>query len=281
MALAAAGISGLVFSSSEGRATPVVKWPTVVLSPLASLEPVVSDSFATVVVNIPERLARRYSFTTGELMNGKALPSDFLDPDETYPVGVGMRSYPTPLISARIKRKSKRPEWHVPRSDWAGELAGTVVPFDSPVNPFRVRLPDGSIEGYFVTLTDEGIGIHSTSEFHSVGKLSSHGCLRMRLDHVKEIHRLPVGTPVEITYNLFRIEHVAEGLRIEGFRDVYGRYSAGDRRALLDVHLAYHGIPPGMLYEDEVKTILSGKYIVVPAARLTRVPRIVQYPRGM
>ena len=80
------------------------------------------------------------------------------------------------------------PSWHVPQSDWAGDLAGTVVP-PGPENPIKAR---------WMGIYD-GAGIHGTDGINSLGTNASHGCVRMAIPDVEELYaQVKVGTPVLI-----------------------------------------------------------------------------------
>ena len=80
------------------------------------------------------------------------------------------------------------PSWHVPNSDWAGSLAGTVVP-PGPSNPIKAR---------WMGIYD-GAGIHGTDATSSIGTAASHGCIRMTVPDVIDLYpRVPIGTPVLI-----------------------------------------------------------------------------------
>jgi lipoprotein-anchoring transpeptidase ErfK/SrfK len=81
------------------------------------------------------------------------------------------------------------PAWSVPNSDWAGDLAGTVVPGGVPENPLKARWL-----GIF-----DGAGIHGTDQLGSLGTAASHGCIRMAIPDVIALYnRVPVGAPVYI-----------------------------------------------------------------------------------
>jgi lipoprotein-anchoring transpeptidase ErfK/SrfK len=112
-----------------------------------------------------------------------------LKPVTTYPVAVGQPAYPTPTGLYTIQSKQVDPVWSVPNSDWAGELAGTVVEGGTEANPLKAR---------WMGITD-GAGIHGTSEVDSLGSAASHGCVRMAVPDVIELYdQVPVGTPIYI-----------------------------------------------------------------------------------
>jgi len=111
-----------------------------------------------------------------------------LKPVKTYGIAVGQVGLETPAGLYDIENKAVDPAWHVPNSDWAGALAGTVVP-PGPSNPIKARWM-----GIYA-----GAGIHGTDAESSIGTAASHGCIRMRIPEVIELYdQVPVGAPVYI-----------------------------------------------------------------------------------
>ncbi len=111
-----------------------------------------------------------------------------LKPVKTYPIAVGRAGLETPAGLYTIQDKQTNPSWHVPNSDWAGDLAGKVIP-PGPDNPIKARWM-----GIF-----DGAGIHGTSDIGSIGSAASHGCVRMKISDVEDLYdRVDVGTPVYI-----------------------------------------------------------------------------------
>jgi lipoprotein-anchoring transpeptidase ErfK/SrfK len=112
-----------------------------------------------------------------------------LKPAKTYSIAVGQVGLETPAGLYHIQNKAVNPAWSVPHSDWAGSLAGTVVPGGAPDNPLKARWM-----GIFA-----GAGIHGTDAIGSIGSAASHGCIRMRIPDVIELYdQVPVGAPVYI-----------------------------------------------------------------------------------
>jgi lipoprotein-anchoring transpeptidase ErfK/SrfK len=109
---------------------------------------------------------------------------------KTYTIAVGAAGYDTPSGLYSIQTKQVNPAWSVPNSDWAGDLAGTVVPGGAPNNPLIAR---------WMGIAD-GAGIHGTNDLGSLGTAASHGCIRMSPDEVIELYdRVDVGDPVYIS----------------------------------------------------------------------------------
>ena len=106
-----------------------------------------------------------------------------------YTVAVGALGFDTPAGLYHIQNKAVDPAWSVPNSDWAGDLAGTVVPGGVPENPLKAR---------WLGIYD-GAGIHGTDQTYSLGSAASHGCIRMAIPDVIELYdQVPVGAPIYI-----------------------------------------------------------------------------------
>jgi lipoprotein-anchoring transpeptidase ErfK/SrfK len=107
---------------------------------------------------------------------------------DTYPIAVGMQGLETTPGLYDVQWKQVNPPWYVPKSAWAGSLAGKVIP-PGPQDPLKAR---------FMAFNG-GAGIHGIdpSEYSTIGHNASHGCVRMRIPDVISLYsRTPVGTPV-------------------------------------------------------------------------------------
>jgi len=109
--------------------------------------------------------------------------------EKTFRIAVGKVGLETPAGLYNIQNKAINPAWHVPDSDWAGDLRGKVIAGDDPSNPLKAR---------WLGIYD-GAGIHGTDADGSIGTAASHGCIRMRIPDVIELYdEVPVGAPVYI-----------------------------------------------------------------------------------
>ena len=112
-----------------------------------------------------------------------------LEPVKTYTVAIGAVGFDTPVGTYNIQSMAVDPAWNVPDSDWAGDLAGTVVPGGTAENPLKER---------WMGIYD-GAGIHGTDDVASLGSRASHGCVRMAIPDVIELYdQVDVGTPIYI-----------------------------------------------------------------------------------
>ena len=136
-----------------------------------------------------EELAEKYPAVI--IVNRGAFKLSFyknLKLHKTYRIAVGAAGRETPAGLYTIQNKAVNPSWNVPNSDWAGDLAGTVVP-PGPSNPLKAR---------WMGIYD-GAGIHGTDATGSIGTAASKGCIRMLIPQVIELYdQVPVGAPVYI-----------------------------------------------------------------------------------
>jgi lipoprotein-anchoring transpeptidase ErfK/SrfK len=107
---------------------------------------------------------------------------------KSYTVAIGAAGYDTPTGLYSIQSKEVNPTWHVPDSEWAGDLAGQDIP-PGPGNPLVARWM-----GIY-----NGAGFHGTDDIGSLGSAASHGCIRMAVPDVIDLFdRVEVGDPVYI-----------------------------------------------------------------------------------
>ena len=108
---------------------------------------------------------------------------------KSYKIAVGQVGLETPAGLYHVQNKAVNPAWHVPNSEWAGKLAGKVIPGGVPENPLKSR---------WLGIYD-GAGIHGTADVGSLGTAASHGCIRMAVPDVEELYdQVPVQAPVFI-----------------------------------------------------------------------------------
>lgn len=99
----------------------------------------------------------------------------------SYRVGIGTRDTPTPGGTFFLKELLRPPDPN-----------GLYGPYAYGLSGFSTRLL--SFSG-----GDGVIGIHGTNDPASIGRDSSHGCIRMHNDDIRAlVGRLPLGTPVRI-----------------------------------------------------------------------------------
>lgn len=156
-----------------------------------------------IVINIPE--LRLYLF-----YNDIQFFND-IQMVKTYPIGLGVLDAPTPFGSFTIVEKTKNPTWNIPPS-LQEEYGRTSIP-PGPENP---------LGEYRLRLSRHDYGIHGTNSPWGIGRLVSHGCIRLYPEDIEELFSLvELGTTVEIIYEPIKIGFKDGRIFIEVHPDLY------------------------------------------------------------
>lgn len=118
----------------------------------------------------------------------------------TYPIGIGMDDWKTPMGTFTVVGKTVNPTWYPPASIRREnpELPAVVPPGeDNPLGTHSMRLSWGSIL------------IHGTDQPYAVGRKASHGCVRL---YPEDIPRLFAVVPLKTRVDMVR-EPLKVGLR--------------------------------------------------------------------
>ncbi len=156
------------------------------------------------VINIPE--FRLYMFpldtTPGER-----------EPIMTWPVGLGAEYAQSPIQAFHVKSKDEKPTWVVPDSIYVKmEDPKRVVPPgpDNPLGDYRIRL-DFDL-----------FAIHGTNDPWTVGRLTTHGCVRLYPEDIEYLYPLvDRGYPGEFVYQPVKIGERKGRVFIEVHQDIY------------------------------------------------------------
>jgi L,D-transpeptidase ErfK/SrfK len=153
-----------------------------------------------IVINIPEM--RLYLFLKKISMV------------KTFPIGIGVTENITPVGRFYVKEKRVSPTWHIPislREKYGGRKS--IPP--GPENPLGSHWMGLSITGY---------GIHGTNFPWAVGRLVTHGCIRLYPEDILHLYPIvPIGTPVKIIYEPVKIGFKERRIFIEVCEDIYHR----------------------------------------------------------
>jgi L,D-transpeptidase ErfK/SrfK len=133
----------------------------------------------------------------------------------TWPVGIGTDHAPSPVGPFTVRSKDKNPTWIVPASIQQGmdEPRGVVPPGpDNPLGGYRIRLSKGLYE------------IHGTDVPWSIGRQTTHGCIRLYPEHIAELYTLvQPGTPGELIYQPVKFGEDGGQIYVQVHRDLYHR----------------------------------------------------------
>ncbi len=133
----------------------------------------------------------------------------------TYPVGIGDEIWNSPVGSFRIIEKRVKPTWYIPPSLISKYHPIKVVP-PGPTNP---------LGDYFMGIGD-AYGIHGTDNPWSVGRMVTHGCIRLYPEDIEFLFpTVAEGTPVQIVYEPVKIGFLNGTIYVEVHKDIYGKIS--------------------------------------------------------
>lgn len=151
------------------------------------------------VINIPEM--RLYDFTH------PGAP-------KVYSAAVGDADDPTLIGDFRIGAKRRNPAWYVPDSIRAEKPYLPPIVAPGPDNPLGER---------WMTIGRTTYGIHGTNNRWSIGRESTHGCVRLYEDDIEALfERIPEGTALHIIYQPYKWGVDGRTVYLEAHPDVYG-----------------------------------------------------------
>ena len=127
-----------------------------------------------------------------------------------YPVGVGKALTPTPLGKFKIVRRIYNPGWVNPYRQ-----SKVVAPGETnPIGQYWL--------GFAMNKKSQEYGFHATADLSSVGKASTHGCIRLHPEDMKELFNLvKVGTFVYVIYNPVEVKEFENRLFVRAYPDIY------------------------------------------------------------
>ena len=167
------------------------------------------SGFEGVVVNIPEM--RLYYFPPRD--NGTTQRTVI-----TLPVGLGREDWPTPIAKFKIRAKTPNPVWVIPDSIKKERIAEKgwtedFIPAGSPENPMGK---------YRLDLTLPLYAIHDTNNPWAVGRLVTHGCIRLYPEDIQQFFDIiRVGSSGEFVYQPVKIGFLNGRVYAEVHEDIY------------------------------------------------------------
>ena len=165
------------------------------------------SSYHGVVVNIPEM--RLYLFPP------KTTPGTVVTV-RTWAIGIGTGETPSPVGRFHITAKEQHPTWYVPDSIYRT--------MDPPKRHVVRPGPDNPLGDYRMRLSKGLYSIHGTDVPWSVGRLTTHGCIRLYPEDIGElfqqVHR---GTVGELIYEPIKFGESNGQIYVEVHDDLYRR----------------------------------------------------------
>jgi len=144
---------------------------------------------------------------------------------ETFPIGIGSEGHYTPVGEFKVTEKIANPAWHVPESI---RLEKPELP---PVVPPG---PDNPLGTHALRLSDKSILIHGTNRPFAVGRMASHGCIRLYPEDIPILFTLvPNGVRVTIVRQPIKVGTRNNRVFMEVHNDPYVEVTLSDAAALL------------------------------------------------
>jgi len=153
----------LIYTKQLPKTTEVAQYTQYIVNPNAPLFDVSRYHGHEIVTRLVVNLSRRQ--VTAYRGDAKF---------KTYAIGVGRSGWETPTGTYQVRQIIERPAWKNP-------FTGDVIKGNDPENP---------LGGYWIGFWTNGkdwSGFHATSQRDSVGRASSHGCIRMYKEDIKEL----------------------------------------------------------------------------------------------
>lgn len=178
------------------------------------------SSYRGLVINIPEM--RLYYFPPSAKPGQEVVV-------RTYAIGIGTEETPSPGGTFHITAKDKDPTWYVPDSIYKkmDPPKRRVVPPgpDNPLGAYRMRLSKGLYS------------IHGTDSPWSIGRLTTHGCIRMYPEDIGSLYEsVRVGTFGELVYQPIKFGERDDRIYVEVHDDIYKRIGNLERSAFQLAH---------------------------------------------
>ena len=128
------------------------------------------------------------------------------------PIGIGAEGSLPPLGTYTIINKKEKPTWYPPPSIKAEDPTLPDVVPPGPENPM----------GDYALYLSKGLyAIHGTNKIYSIGRRSTHGCIRLYPEDIKFLFKnVSIGTLVKIVYEPYKIAIENGEIYLQAFPDI-------------------------------------------------------------
>lgn len=128
------------------------------------------------------------------------------------PIGIGTEGKLPPLDTYTIINKKEKPFWYPPPS---------IRDEDPTLPPVVPPGPDNPMGDYALYLSKGLYAIHGTNKIYSIGRRTTHGCIRLYPEHIKFLfHEVPINTQVEIIYEPYKVGIENKTIYVQIFPDI-------------------------------------------------------------
>lgn len=131
------------------------------------------------------------------------------------PIGIGTEGSLPPLGIYTIINKKEKPIWYPPPSIKAEDPTLPDIVPPGPENPM----------GDYALYLSRGLyAIHGTNKIYSIGRRTTHGCIRLYPEDIKFIfENVPIGTLVKIIYEPYKIAIENGKIHLQAYPDLEKR----------------------------------------------------------
>jgi L,D-transpeptidase ErfK/SrfK len=144
---------------------------------------------------------------------------------KTFPIGIGAEGTNTPQGTFSVIEKTVKPSWHVPESILKERPDSPKVVPPGPKNP---------LGSHALRLSLPTILIHGTNRPFGIGRMVSHGCIRLYPEDIPKLFKLvPTGTQVIIIRQPIKIGVENKDVYIEVHNDTYSNLDYFDEAVKL------------------------------------------------
>jgi L,D-transpeptidase ErfK/SrfK len=129
----------------------------------------------------------------------------------TYPISIGQMDWSTPLGTTQVTGKVANPSWYPPQS-----IRDEHAARDDILPPIVPPGPDNPLGKHALRLALPSYLIHGTNMPSGIGMRVTHGCIRMFPWDIEVLYKVvPIGTPVTIVNQPYKLGWTTEGLYLE------------------------------------------------------------------
>lgn len=181
-------------------------------------------------VIIPSKFVLPSAPRKGIVINLAEMRMYFYHPDgkhvSTYPIGVGMEGWDTPIGQTTVVRMRKNPTWVVPNS-----ILENHRRMGKSIQPVMPPGPKNPLGKYAITTGFNNIVIHGTPYPRGVGVRSSHGCIRMLPEDIQALYQMvSIGTPITVVHEPYKMGYLGKQLYFESHVPLSASSSYGNTR---------------------------------------------------
>jgi L,D-transpeptidase ErfK/SrfK len=177
----------------------------------------------------------------------------------TYPISIGQMDWSTPLGTTRVTGKVANPSWYPPQS-----IRDEHAARDDILPPVVPPGPDNPLGSYALRLALPSYLIHGTNMPSGIGMRVTHGCIRMFPWDIEALYKVvPIGTPVTIVNQPYKLGWTSEGLYLEAHPPL----AKDAPKAVVDEPSRADKAEPVNVNEEGSLTELTRVYVAATQAR--------------